>query len=350
MSALPKQETESVLAELPQPKGPGARLKAARQAKNIELETAAAQLHLRRDMLIALEEDDYDQLPARVFVFGYMKNYARYVGIPAEAIIQSLENFLPVDDKIKGELPKIGNQASEVFKPSSKARKSPFSFFSIVFLGVVIVAFFAWQEGYFDSKTGEISSSLAIGESMSGQMIEEQISIETPDPVVSVQQRESVSEKPAPMFADLPESKIESSPNVEPIAMTVPLEISVSQAPVVKEIEKTEIAQTAGKETVSTATSQEKITETPAVPVTSNGIVLKLSGKSWIEVRDSSGAFKLNNLYNAGTEKTFAGKPPYKVLIGNAAEASMMVNGKNFDLKNHTSGNIARFTLDPATL
>ncbi|NNJ92621.1 MAG: DUF4115 domain-containing protein, partial [Gammaproteobacteria bacterium] len=82
----------------------------------------------------------------------------------------------------------------------------------------------------------------------------------------------------------------------------------------------------------------------------SSGIVLKLTGKSWIEVRDSTGTFRLNSLFNAGTEKTFGGEPPYRVLIGNAAKARLMVNGVAFDLENHSKANVARFTLDPSAL
>ena len=43
MSALPVQDANSVIAELPKPKGPGARLKAARQTKQLDLDLVAAQ-------------------------------------------------------------------------------------------------------------------------------------------------------------------------------------------------------------------------------------------------------------------------------------------------------------------
>lgn len=355
MSAIPIQETESVLAELPQPKGPGARLKAARKSRNIDLDKVAAQLHLRRDMLIALEEDDYDHLPARVFIVGYMRNYARYIGLPAEAIIQSLDQFLPPEDRDKPGLPKVGSDAGEVFKPSAKARKSPFSLISLVLLAAAVGAFFIWKEGYLDNAA--TPTSALIGD------VKLEITGDTSKPLIQLPVEESTIELAVP---EAVEPQV-VAPQVV-VQVKSPLEVAVTE-PVVAEPETVELGQVPQEviaeksDETSIPASEPVAAEAPlevVAPVTvensrplaadGSGIVLKLSGKSWIEVTDASGDFRLNNLYQAGTEKTFGGKPPYKVLIGNAAEASLMVNGVAFDLENHSKANVARFTLEPSTL
>ena len=338
MSAIPIQESESVLAELPQPKGPGARLKAARKSKDISLDKVAAQLHLRRDMLIALEEDDYDHLPARVFIVGYMRNYARFIGLPAEAIIQSLDQFLPPDDKGQPGLPKVGTDAGEVFKPSATARKSPFSFISLILLAAAVAAFFIWKEGYFDKAVYQ-SPGLTLD-------VKPEISSDIIKPSIAL---------PAEP------SSIEMSASGESETALSTVAVSVAETVVAEEIPREAVADQPDKEITMTAepvTVEESVKEATPVLVEnpvpevadSAGVVLKLSGKSWIEVRDSSGNFKLNNLYEAGTEKTFGGQPPYKVLIGNVADASLMVNGVAFDLEKHSDANVARFTLDPSAL
>ena len=147
MSALPKHEADSVVSELPSPKGPGARLKAAREAKSLNLEKVAAQLHLSNEMLLALEADDYDNLPARVFVVGYLRNYARLVGLPAEAITQALDQFLPVEQEQAVELPKVGTTNAGIFKTDER---SSFPFFKLLLiLGSLIAVFWGWKQGYF---------------------------------------------------------------------------------------------------------------------------------------------------------------------------------------------------------
>jgi cytoskeleton protein RodZ len=339
MSAIPIQETESVLAELPQPKGPGARLKAARKSKDIGLDTVAAQLHLRRDMLIALEEDDYDHLPARVFIVGYMRNYARYIGLPAEAIIQSLDQFLPPDDKGQPSLPKVGSDTGEVFKPSAKASKSPFS---LIILAAAVAAFFIWKEGYFENVLHQ--SPAFTGD------VKPEISRNAIKPSIALPSQQSTNEVLVPEDVETVEAPLNIVASEAVVSEQVPPEV----VPVVI-VEKLEETMSASPEPVK---AEEPVKEAAPVvvenvnPVVSDnpGVVLKLTGKSWIEVRDSTGTFKLNNLYNAGTEKTFGGQPPYKVLIGNAAEARLMINGVAFDLEKHSDANVARFTLDPSAL
>ncbi len=344
MSALPVQETESVLAELPQPKGPGARLKAARQSRDISLDTVAAQLHLRRDMLIALEEDDYDHLPARVFIVGYMRNYARYIGLPAEAIIQSLDQFLPPETKDKPGLPKVGVDGAEVFKPSQQARKNPFSIVSFILLAGVLAVFFIWKQGYLE----DLSTPAEVIENQAPEISPTELKPSLPVPFEQAENHVLAPE------AD----EIVEGPVVDTV---IDFETAASETDVTEQVpeetvtEKPDLAITMDTEHQMTDVPAAEITPIPvedAAPVMtgSSGIVLKLTGKSWVEVRDSTGTFKLNNLYKAGTEKIFAGKPPYRILIGNAAEASLMVNGVAFDLESHSKANVARFTLDPSAL
>ena len=67
-------------------------------------------------------------------------------------------------------------------------------------------------------------------------------------------------------------------------------------------------------------------------------------------MRDSTGKYRLNNLYKAGVSRTFGGQPPYKVLIGNVHGAILTINGEPFDLKTVSKANVARFTIDPGEL
>jgi len=351
MSAIPIQEPESVVTELPQPKGPGARLKAARKTKDIHLDKVAAQLHLRRDMLIALEEDDYDHLPARVFIVGYMRNYARYIGLPAEAIIQSLDQFLPAEDKDKPGLPKVGSDAGDVFKPSAKARKSPFSFFSLVLLAAAVAVFFIWKEGYLDRS---FTSSSALIEDiqldMPGDAVKPSIEIPLEQSTIEITVPETVEKVESPANYALAKPVVAETDKTLELPKLPQQVFPEKSAQTIGSIAEPAVAEPAVAEEFAQQVAAVTVDNVRPVVSDASDIVLKLTGKSWIEVRDATGTFKLNNLYQAGTEKTFGGKPPYKVLIGNAAEARLMVNGAAFDLENHSKANVARFTLDPSAL
>ena len=68
-------------------RGPGARLREAREATNTTVDKVAAALLLDSDTIRALEADAFDQLPAPAFVRGYLRGYARIVGLPAGPIL-----------------------------------------------------------------------------------------------------------------------------------------------------------------------------------------------------------------------------------------------------------------------
>lgn len=66
----------------------GARLAAAREARQLTVERIATDLHLEPRTIAALERDDYGALPEPTFVKGYLRGYAGIVGLPAEDLVR----------------------------------------------------------------------------------------------------------------------------------------------------------------------------------------------------------------------------------------------------------------------
>ena len=72
--------------------GPGARLREAREAADIDIDSIATSLLLDRKIVEALEEDAFDRLPAPTFVRGYLDSYARVLGVPAGPILDMYDS------------------------------------------------------------------------------------------------------------------------------------------------------------------------------------------------------------------------------------------------------------------
>ncbi|MFM2033246.1 MAG: hypothetical protein RLZZ297_2011 [Chloroflexota bacterium] len=66
----------------------GDRLRAARESQGISLAQAAAETRILQRYLVALEEGDYKYLPGDVYARGFIRNYALYLKIPVEELIQ----------------------------------------------------------------------------------------------------------------------------------------------------------------------------------------------------------------------------------------------------------------------
>ena len=70
---------------------PGAELRAAREARGIDLDDLARDVNLARHVLVALEADDYERLPGPTFVRGYIRAVARQLRLDPEPLLDAFE-------------------------------------------------------------------------------------------------------------------------------------------------------------------------------------------------------------------------------------------------------------------
>ena len=66
---------------------PGAMLRTARIQHNLKVEQVAKELHLDARIVTAMENDDQAALPEPIFVQGYLRSYARLVGLSADEVV-----------------------------------------------------------------------------------------------------------------------------------------------------------------------------------------------------------------------------------------------------------------------
>jgi cytoskeleton protein RodZ len=74
---------------------PGMILSAARNELNWTIEDVAANLNLRVRVIQALENDDYSDLPGTTFVRGYIRAYARLLGVDESEVIDDETIVVP---------------------------------------------------------------------------------------------------------------------------------------------------------------------------------------------------------------------------------------------------------------
>jgi len=68
----------------------GDSLKQARKSKKMEVEDVAQQLYINPSIITYLEEENFDQIGAEVFIKGHLKNYAQFLELPVEKILANL--------------------------------------------------------------------------------------------------------------------------------------------------------------------------------------------------------------------------------------------------------------------
>ncbi|MHB8572359.1 MAG: helix-turn-helix domain-containing protein [Candidatus Dormibacteria bacterium] len=65
----------------------GGQLQKEREARGVSLEQAARITRIRADFLDALEQEDWSRLPGTAYARGFLRVYARALGLPAEELV-----------------------------------------------------------------------------------------------------------------------------------------------------------------------------------------------------------------------------------------------------------------------
>jgi cytoskeleton protein RodZ len=86
--------------------------------------------------------------------------------------------------------------------------------------------------------------------------------------------------------------------------------------------------------------------ETPA-PARETRLRLELSNESWVEVYDSRGERLFYDVAGAGSVQSIAGRPPLRVVLGNAAAVTVQVDGQSRNIPaGAMDGEGARFVVN----
>jgi cytoskeleton protein RodZ len=324
--------------------GPGSQLRKARERQGLEQAKMAAQLHLSQSMIQALEWDDYEKLPAAVFVQGYLRNYARLLGVEENAIIHAYQELHPNVEQ----QPLPRNQPDEVAQElHSDHRLIRFTTWGVLLMLGVLVFF--WWQGRMESPeppTPTVDESEAI------------------EPGFALPPQDEVTPAEEAGFAPIRESERESGPaaiEAEPTVPTAeapspePSSISLSSESEQQE-EAAPISEAAETPATSLSTEREPLPEEaiePEAPATMPDglLVFEFLGPCWMEVRDATGRARIVGVMREGMRRRLdAQLGPFRVVIGDIHAVRLSVNGEIYDLGRHTRGKVARFTLDPSKL
>lgn len=91
---------------------PGAQLRSAREKQGISLEEVAQATRIRTQYLEAIEADELNRLPSQAHARGFIRTYARYLGLEAESLLSAMS----------GETSRLQRQ-DETGEPSAAAVK-----------------------------------------------------------------------------------------------------------------------------------------------------------------------------------------------------------------------------------
>lgn len=276
----------------------GETLKNLREERNLTVTEIAGSLHLDPRIIELLERDAFEELPAGIFVRGYIRNYAKQLGVDPERLIGIY------DETGYEEEPEIIPEVKHPRETSSSDK--PVKAFSYLLTLILVILLIAWWQSNF--------------------LITDNIGQSVPDE----------ADRGQPPAFDYP-FEVVNHPDIQyyekppPVETEQPEETASSDGP--PGSPASENLMDAGDETITT---------------TADGpdeVILKLSADSWIEVRDADGREIYVNLARAGETLVLRGQAPFSVLLGFAQGVEITFNGEEFDSASHSRSGVARFTL-----
>ncbi len=93
-------------------------LREAREARGVSLAQVAAETRIIQRYLAALESGEYHHLPGEVYARGFIRNYAQYLNLPAEEMIDMYRAERGVSAPIKVVPAAVPPRTSTIFVPS----------------------------------------------------------------------------------------------------------------------------------------------------------------------------------------------------------------------------------------
>lgn len=127
-------------------------LKKAREEKNISLEEAEEATKIQRIYLQALEEEDLERLPEKVYTLSFIRTYARFLGLDPEPFVRNIkERYAQSEPHLKEEAPPQGRV------PGTRRWGTVFRPLIIIIIVVFIFVGVGYFIGFFPLTAKEVS-------------------------------------------------------------------------------------------------------------------------------------------------------------------------------------------------
>lgn len=260
----------------------GGTLRTTREARGLSIQDAANRLRLMNRQIVAMETNDFASLGQPVFVRGFVRNYARLLGLDPKAILEIVggENVQPLEV----------TPSSSVVLPGAWFTSGWLITGLLALLALVIIpiGLYAWLS----SDAEEITPA----------------AIRTAPPAVPY-----ITPAAAPV-----------TPAIQPASPESDRADSLAEKP----------------ETLPPVAPA-----TPQVAA-NNEMNFEFGEDAWVDVRDGTGQILHRHMNGKGTTLALGGQPPFTLVLGNAASIRMTYKGRPVDLAPYIDGNVARFSLE----
>ena len=155
----------------------GALLKTKRTEKNIAIGEVAERLKFSAKQIESLESGDYKGLPEPIFVKGFIKTYARFLGLDADQITALLNEAFPSQVTAVASALITESQNGLNFQDQKKSKSFPKWLPLLVVAGAVVGAVYLWQSKSSEQTRQQEKSTLEVGDVAQPQLATDNVQV-----------------------------------------------------------------------------------------------------------------------------------------------------------------------------
>ncbi|MGF6555579.1 cytoskeleton protein RodZ [Pseudomonas sp. S30_BP2TU TE3576] len=322
---------------------PGETLRQARESNGWSLAEVALKLNLTVNSLSNLEAGQFDKLPGHTFARGYIRAYAKLLGMDQAVLVQQFDQSTGSDSQ--------GSNVHSLGRIEEPVRVSHtiLRIVSLLLLIAVIGGGFVWWQDQTSMRTKDLIGLAPEHVEVEGADGTTQIHPldEPEDQAVVEGQTEGGTALALPQAdtpAETPEQAQATAPAAAPAAPATPA-APVVAAPVTPAT-PAPAAPAAPAPVVTAPVAPSAPAPAATAPVAGQGQVqVQFTADCWTQVTDGSSKVLFSGLKRKGDRLAVNGKPPFTVRLGFARGAQVSYNGQPVDVAPFTSGETARLKL-----
>ena len=342
----------------------GQKIREARIAKNLSLESVSGHLHIAVKILEAIEEGKPEKGPSPVFLIGLVRTYCHYLGIDKTDIVDKIEQLLKSAEQ--------GKQQLKTLKPVLEIRESHpirniMAVLVLVTGGYLFYSIYSSQIPFFlaqDNNTQSKSAMVAVEDKLAENekiIVTDDGIVTSPQSVKQSKQEPAASEKiiPEQIEASGETSYMEDSSlvktdttgesNTTPDTVTEKTETDDVLAATDRTLEKleieSEISLTDPNQTNLSELSQSEVEQDLMEPLT---LEVEASEGTWISISVDGNEAKDIRL---GTDEInqWEAKKEYLLTLGNTHSVRILLNGREIET-NRTHQLLTDWVIDKSFL
>ncbi|WGI26031.1 DUF4115 domain-containing protein [Halomonas alkaliantarctica] len=337
------QSQENVIDSSNTSASPGELLARQREQLGIPLADAARALNLRPAVVGGLEQDNYQEIPVAAYRRGYLRSYAKYLGMDDRLVLEAYQARSGGTDTERKVTP------VSTAKPPSQVGAWLFKLVTLlVIVALIAVTVMWWQSRGGNEPPGFGSTSTEETAPATAEPADEPADAEeNPDSSFTSSDESASLQSDAARVTPTQDQTPSAQDDADAIAgLDEPLQDSDDSAT----NENDELSTTAETASEESSTEQNDAdseqTAAAAQNASANRLELTFNEQSWTEIFDATNQRVFVGLQSPGTSTTVEGEPPFRLTVGNATGVELRYQGEEVDLPARAgANNVARFTL-----